>query len=100
MLMINVYHGGQIPNTSTSVGYDIHAACTFFADKAINFHDLKRHIHASSELPPSKFNISISAWINTATTGSGNFFIAYLRLFLMKFCGMIKTTAPYQLSGV
>jgi hypothetical protein len=29
---------------------------------------------------------------------SGGFFIAYLELFLMKFGGMIKTTAMYQLS--
>jgi hypothetical protein len=42
ILLINVYHGGQILNTSTGVGYDIHAACTFSADETINLRDLKR----------------------------------------------------------
>jgi hypothetical protein len=45
MLLINVYHEGQIMNTLTGVGYDIHVACTFSADKTISIHDLKRHIH-------------------------------------------------------
>jgi hypothetical protein len=85
MLLINVYHGGQILKTSTGTDYDIHAACTFSANKAINLRDLKRQIHAGLELLPSQFNISISARINTAPVGSGSFFIAYLRLFLMKF---------------
>jgi hypothetical protein len=66
MLLINVYHGGQILNTSTNMGYDIR--------------DL-----TGLELLPSQFNISISACINTALAGSGDFFIAYLRLFLMNF---------------
>jgi hypothetical protein len=43
-LLINVYHGGQILNTSTSVGYDIRAVYTFSADETINLHDLKRQI--------------------------------------------------------
>jgi hypothetical protein len=66
MLLINVYHGGQILNTSTNTGYDIHAACTFSADETINLRDLKRSIHAGLELLPSKFNISTRARINTA----------------------------------
>jgi hypothetical protein len=53
MLRINVYHGGQILNTSTGTGYDIHAACKFSADETINLRDLKRQIHASLELLPS-----------------------------------------------
>jgi hypothetical protein len=53
MLLINVYHGGQILNTSTSVGYDIR--------------DLKRHIHIGLKMLRSHFNISISARINTAS---------------------------------
>jgi hypothetical protein len=85
MLPINVYHGGQILKSSTGTDYDIHAACIFSADEAINLRDLKRHIHAGLELLPSQFNISISARINTAPVGSGDFFIAYLGLFLMKF---------------
>jgi hypothetical protein len=85
MLLINVYHGGQILNTSTGTGYDIHAACIFSTDEIINLLDLKIQIHTSLELLPSQFNISIRAWINTALAGSGGFFIAYLRLFLMKF---------------
>jgi hypothetical protein len=84
-LLINVYHEGQILNTSTDTGYDIHAACTFSADKTINLRDLKRQIHVGLELLPSQFNISIRAWINTTPAGSGDFFIAYLGLFLMKF---------------
>jgi hypothetical protein len=85
MLLINVYHGGQILNTSTGVGYDIRAACTFSANEIINFRDLKRQIHAGLELLSSQFTINISARINTAPAGSGGFFIAYLGLFLMKF---------------
>jgi hypothetical protein len=73
MLLINVYHGGEILNTSTNVGYDIRAACTFSADEIINLRDLKRQIHASLELLPNQFNISISARINTAPEGSGGF---------------------------
>jgi hypothetical protein len=84
-LLINVYHGGQILNTSTGTGYDIHAACTFSADETINLRDLKRQIHAGLELLPSQFNISIRARINTAPADSSYFFIAYLGLFLMKF---------------
>jgi hypothetical protein len=85
MLLINVYHEGQILNTLTGVGYDICATCTFSTDETINLRDLKRQIHAGLELLSSQFNINISARINTATAGSGDFFIAYLRLFLMKF---------------
>jgi hypothetical protein len=33
ILLINVYHGGQILNTSTGVGYDICAACTFSTEE-------------------------------------------------------------------
>jgi hypothetical protein len=85
MLLINVYHGGQILNTSTDTGYDIHVACTFSTDEIINLRDLKRQIHAGLELLLSQFNISIIARINTAPAGSSVFFIAYLGLFLMKF---------------
>jgi hypothetical protein len=85
MLLINMYHGGQILKISTGMDYDIHAVCTFSANETINFRDLKRQIHASLELLPRQFNISISAPINTAPAGSGDFFIAYLGLFLMKF---------------
>jgi hypothetical protein len=53
MLLINVYHGGQILKTSTGTDYDIHAACTFSADDAINLRDLKRQIHVGLELLPS-----------------------------------------------
>jgi hypothetical protein len=74
MLLINVYHGGQILNTSIGVGYDIRAACTFYADETINLRDLKRQVHASLELLSSQFNISISARINTAPVGSSGFF--------------------------
>jgi hypothetical protein len=42
MLLINVYHGGQILNTSIGMGYDIRAMCTFSADETINLRDLKR----------------------------------------------------------
>jgi hypothetical protein len=80
-----VYHGGQILNTSTGTGYDIHAVCTFFANETINLRDLKRQIHAGLELLPSQFNISINARINAAPAGLGGFFIPYLGLFLMKF---------------
>jgi hypothetical protein len=85
MLLINVYHGGQILNTSTSASYDICATCTFSIDEIINLRDLRRQIHAGLELLPTQFNINISAWINTAPAGSGDFFIVYLGLFLKKF---------------
>jgi hypothetical protein len=85
MLLINVYHGGQILNTSTGMGYNIRAACTFSVNETINLRDLKRQIHASLEMLPNQFSISIIAQINTEPAGSGGFFIAYLGLFLMKF---------------
>jgi hypothetical protein len=85
MLLINVYHGGQILNTSTGTGYDIHVACKFSIDETINLRDLKRQIHAGLGLLPSQFNISIRAHINTVPTGLGDFFISYLELFLIKF---------------
>jgi hypothetical protein len=97
ILLINVYHGGQILNTSTDVDYDIHAACTFSADETINLHDLKRHIHASLELLPNQFNISISARINTTPAGSGDFFYHLFGVVSDEIWGIIKTTAPYQL---
>jgi hypothetical protein len=93
-----VYHGGQILKTLTGTDYDIHVACTFSADEAINLHDLKRQIHAGLELLPSQFNISISAWINTAPAGSGVFYSLF-GVISDKIWGMIKTIAPYQLSG-
>jgi hypothetical protein len=80
-----VYHRSQILNASNGVDYDIRAAYTFSADETINLRVLKRQIHASLELLPSQFSITISARINTALVGSGVFFIAYLKLFLMKF---------------
>jgi hypothetical protein len=85
MLLINVYHGGQILKTSHGTDYNIQSACTFSTDEAINLRDLKRQIHAGLELLPNQFNINISARINTAPAGSSGFFIAYLGLFLMKF---------------
>jgi hypothetical protein len=74
MLLINVYHGGQILNTSTGVGYDIRAACIFSTGETINLRDLKMQIHDGLELLLSQFTISISAWINTAPASSGGFF--------------------------
>jgi hypothetical protein len=99
MLLINVYHGGQILNTSTGVGYDIRAACTFSTDETMNIHDLKRQIYIGLKLLSSHFNISISAQINTVPPGLGNFFIVHLGLFLKKIWGMVKTTVPYQIPG-
>jgi hypothetical protein len=51
------------------------------------------------ELLPSQFNISISAQINTASIGSGYFFYSLFGVISDEIWGMIKTTAPYQLSG-
>jgi hypothetical protein len=73
MLLINVYHGSQILNTSTDVGYDIHAACIFYADETINIHELKRQVHVGLKSLPSHFNITISTRINTAPPGYGGF---------------------------
>jgi hypothetical protein len=84
-----MYHGGQIMNTSTDVGYDIHAACIFSTDETINLHDLKRQVHAGLELLPSQFSINISAWINTALTGSGIFYSLF-GVISDEFWGMIK----------
>jgi hypothetical protein len=97
-LLINVYHGGQILKTSTDTDFDIHGACTFSADEAINLRDLKRQIHADLELLPSQFNISISIRINTAPVGSGGFYSLF-GIISDEIWGMIKTTDLYQLSG-
>jgi hypothetical protein len=93
-----VYHGGQILNTSTGVGYDIRATCTFSTDETINLRDLKRQIHAGLELLSSQFNISISAWINTAPASLGDFCYSLFGVVSDEIWGMIKTTASYQLS--
>jgi hypothetical protein len=95
MLLINVYHGGQILSNSTGTSYDIHTACTFSADETINFRDLKRQIHAGLKLLPSQFNISIRVWINTAPAGSSDFFYSLFGVVSDEIWGMIKTTAPY-----
>jgi hypothetical protein len=90
MLLINVYHGGQILKTSTGTDYNIHATCTFSADEAINLRDLKRQIHAGLELLPNQFNINISARINTAPAGSGDFFYSLYGVVSDEIWGMIK----------
>jgi hypothetical protein len=97
ILLINVYQVGQILNTLTGVSYDIRAACTFSADETINLRDLKRQIHAGLELHPSQFSISISARINTASAGSGDFFYSLFGVISVKIWEIIKTIAPYQL---
>jgi hypothetical protein len=48
-------------------------ACTFSTDETINIHDLKIQIHVGLKLLLSHFNMIISAWINTAQSGSGAF---------------------------
>jgi hypothetical protein len=93
-----VYHGDQILNTSTSTGYDIHAACIFSTDETINLRDLKRQIHAGLELLPSQFNIIIRARINTAPASSGGFYSLF-GVFSDEIWVMIKITALYQLPG-
>jgi hypothetical protein len=97
MLLINVYHGCQILNTSTGVGYNIRVACTFSVDETINLRDLKRQIHTGLDLLPRQFSISISARINTAPVGSGNFFYILFGVISDEIWRMLKTTAPYQL---
>jgi hypothetical protein len=51
------------------------------------------------ELLSSQFNISISARINTAPAGSGDFFYSLFGIVSDEIWGMIKTIAPYQLLG-
>jgi hypothetical protein len=74
MLLINMYHRGQIMNTSIGVGYDIRAVCTSSGDETISIHDLKNHIHVDLELLHNHFNIIISARINTVPPSLGGFF--------------------------
>jgi hypothetical protein len=95
MLLINIYHGGQILNTSTGVGYDIRVACIFSTDETINLRDLKRRIHTGLELLSSQFNINISARINTAPNRFGWFFYSLFGVVSDEIWGMIKITAPY-----
>jgi hypothetical protein len=66
----------------------------------MNLYGLKRQIHASLELLPRQFNISISARINTAPTGSGDFFIAYFGLFRMKFGEWLKQQLRTNYLGI
>jgi hypothetical protein len=80
------------------VAYDIFAACTFSADETINLRDLKRQIHTGLELLHSQFTISISAQINIAPAGSGDFLYSLFGVVSDEIWGMIKTTALYQLS--
>jgi hypothetical protein len=86
-----VYHGGQILNTSSGVGYDIRAACTFFADETINIRDLKRQIHTGLELLPSQL-------VHGSTLHQQVRVFFFYRLFGVVYdeiWGMIKITAPY-----
>jgi hypothetical protein len=89
ILLINMYHRGQILKTSTGVGYDIRAVCIFSTDETINLRDLKRQIHVGLELLPSQFNISISARINTAPTGSYVFFLNLFRVISEEIWGIM-----------
>jgi hypothetical protein len=75
MLLINVYHGGQILKSSTGMGYDIRVACTFSADKTINIHDLKRQIYVGLKFLPIYLNITISARMNIVPPSPGSFFL-------------------------
>jgi hypothetical protein len=77
------------------MSYDIRAMFTFSADKTMSIHDLKRHIHVGLKLLPSHFNISISARINTAPSGFGDFFYSLFGIISKEIWGMIKTTVPY-----
>jgi hypothetical protein len=56
----------SILNTSTGVGYDIRAVCTFSANEIVRIHDLKRLVHVGLKSLLSYFNITINARINTA----------------------------------
>jgi hypothetical protein len=96
ILLINVYHGGQILNISTDMGYDIRAECTFSSDETINIHNLKKQIHVGLKLLPSHFSITISARINTVSLDSCVFYSLF-RIVSEKIWGMVKTTAPYQI---
>jgi hypothetical protein len=98
MLLINVYHGGQILKTSTGVSYNICIACTFSVDKIINIHDLKRQIHVGLKLLSSHFNITISAWINTAPS-SLSVFYSLFGVISQEIWGMVKTIVSYQIPG-
>jgi hypothetical protein len=69
MLLLNVYHKDQIPNTSIGTGYDIRVACKFSIGDTISIHDLKRQIYVGLELFSSHFNLTISVRNNTAQSG-------------------------------
>jgi hypothetical protein len=99
MLLINVYHGCQILNTSTGVGYDICVVCIFSVNETINKHDLMRQINDGLKLLTSHFNITISTQINTAPPGSGVFFYSLFGIVSEEIWGIVKTTASYQISG-
>jgi hypothetical protein len=90
MLLINVYHEGQILNNSTGVGYNFRDACTFSVDETISIHDLKRQIHVGLKLLSSHFNITISAQINTAPSGLSLFFYSLFGIVSEKIWGMVK----------
>jgi hypothetical protein len=95
--LIIVYHGGQILNTSTGMGYDIRVTHIFSADETINLRDMKIQIYTGLELLPSQFSINISARINTALAGSGDFLYSLFGVISNEIWRMIKTTTPYQL---
>jgi hypothetical protein len=64
----------------------------------MNIHDLKMQIHIGLKLLHSHFNISISAWINTASPGSGDYFYSLFGIISEESWGMFKTIALYQIS--
>lgn len=93
MILINVFHGGQILNTPTGVNYDISAACTIPVNDWITLEELRRQIHTALNLLPGHFHLKIRARINTAQPGSGNYFFTLFWVDCEQTWEMIKSVA-------
>jgi hypothetical protein len=74
VLLINVYYGGKILNTPTSVNYTNGATCTISISNNISFEDLRKQVHTNLSLPPSQYMLTIKTWINTTQLASGVYY--------------------------
>jgi len=96
LLLINVYYGGNLQNTSTGVGYDIGAAFTFTVSDSTSFAIIRRQIYVGLKLLPSRVKLTIRVRMNTAQPGSYHF--SLFRIENEETWDVIKQTAT-QVAG-
>ena len=72
MIVINVYHGGEILRGPAGVDYSCNVKFSFNVTEETYFDDVRRQIYVGLGLLPSQFKLNISARLNTG--GIASFF--------------------------